>query len=116
MTRDMTIVELNVGGQMFTTTTETLNRRDSFFKGIVSTCMSHDAVWIDRDPTTFRHVLNHLRGTTTFPTDVQDLLALRQEAEFYAMPELCTSVDEEVRRRRTHSIENILSILASKLP
>ena len=66
--RGGSIIRLNVGGVVFATTRGTLqNGADSFFTALVNDAHTHaydeasGAIFIDRDPTHFRHVLNYLR-------------------------------------------------------
>ena len=87
-------VVLNVGGVLFATTRETLcRRRPSFLAGLTDTL--RDEAWyafVDRDPTHFRHVLNHLRGcAVSFPSRPEELRQLAEEADFYALDELAAA-------------------------
>lgn len=81
------MVALNVGGAHFVTRRETLLRQNSFFSGLLEECRpTHTGtIFIDRDPAQFRHILNYLRGTSTFPPSVSALLELCGEAEFYCL-------------------------------
>ena len=83
-------VKLNVGGQHFTTSVQTL-RKDpnsmlaAMFSGKFDTKPSEDgSFFIDRDGTHFRFILNYLRtGKLTLPEDATFLKELEEEAEFY---------------------------------
>ena len=83
-------VKLNVGGQHFTTSVQTL-RNDSnsmlaaMFSGKFDTKPSEDgSFFIDRDGTHFRFMLNYLRtGKLTLPEGATFLKELEEEAEFY---------------------------------
>lgn len=70
---------------------------------------------IDRDPTHFRHVLNHLRGCNTYPSDAAELDALRHEAEFYALDELVRDIDFRKQQLARVSIAHYLQLIASTL-
>ena len=78
------IVTLNVGGQLFSTTISTLTSKESFFKCLVERCPA-DHYFIDRDPTFFRWVLNHLRGSTLVPSDHRDYAQFQFEMDFYCL-------------------------------
>ena len=83
-------VKLNVGGQYFITTVQTL-RKDpnsmlaAMFSGKFDTKPSEDgSFFIDRDGTYFRFILNYLRdGVLTLPKGATFLDELYKEAEFY---------------------------------
>ena len=83
-------VKLNVGGQHFTTSVQTL-RKDpnsmlaAMFSGKFDTKPSEDgSFFIDRDGTHFRFILNYLRdGELILPKGATFLEELHKEAKFY---------------------------------
>ena len=83
-------VKLNVGGQYFVTSVQTL-RKDpnsmlaAMFSGKFDTKISEDgSFFIDRDGTHFRFILNYLRdGELILRKRAKFLDELRKEAEFY---------------------------------
>ena len=83
-------VKLNVGGQHFTTSVQTL-RKDpnsmfaAMFSGKFDMKPSEDGTFfIDRDGTHFRFILNYLRtGKLTLPEGATFHKELEEEAEFY---------------------------------
>ena len=85
-----TTVKLNVGGQHFITSVQTL-RKDpnsmlaAMFSGKFDTKISEGgSFFIDRDGTHFRFILNYLRtGQLTLPEGATFLKELEEEAEFY---------------------------------
>mmetsp|Transcript_56431 Transcript_56431/g.112033 ORF Transcript_56431/g.112033 Transcript_56431/m.112033 type:complete len:197 (-) Transcript_56431:492-1082(-) len=88
-------VVLNIGGDEFVTTRTTLMRySDSFFSKLVDGALSAPAdgtpIFVDRDGTNFRYILNFLRDgslpLTTISAHVQ--MELLREAEFYQLTEL----------------------------
>lgn len=88
------LVKLNVGGHVYWTTHDTLT---SHGPNMLAAMLRHpnpgqkvdDAIFIDRDPETFRWILNHLRGSKTLPRkDSVDMYLLKEEAEFFAMDDL----------------------------
>ena len=81
-----TAVKLDVGGTVFTTSLSTLQRQaGTFFEALVrSRGESTAPIFIDRDPTHFRYVLNFLRtGVATAPPGEDARRELCHEAEFY---------------------------------
>ena len=81
-------VELDVGGTSFKTTLATLARHPHTFFGALAKNRGDatSAIFIDRDPTHFRHILNSLRsGVLTAPASEDAKRELLVEAEFYGM-------------------------------
>ena len=84
------IVKLDVGGQHFTTTVQTLTKDPNsmlaaMFSGKFEMKPSEDgSFFIDRDGTHFRFILNFLRtGKLTLPGGATFTKELEEEAEFY---------------------------------
>jgi len=84
------LVGVNVGGQVFATTLETLTKeRGSMLEILFSGQYDVDRdtagnVFIDRDGQRFRHVLNYLRsGTIHLGSDPSALREILEEAEYY---------------------------------
>lgn len=93
------IVRVNVGGVMHTTTRATLiNYPDSMlgamFGGSMDTTQDEAGCYfIDRDGTTFCHILNFLRcGRLVLPSDFCQLELLTAEADFYQIEQLTTAI------------------------
>ena len=91
------LVKLNVGGTIYWTTQETLTSQG----GMLSILVKHanpaqlveGAYFIDRDPLTFRWILNYLRGSTILPKrSTPDLWLLREEADYFALDGLSTRI------------------------
>ena len=85
-----TKVNLNVGGQHFTTTVQTLTKDPdsmlgAMFSGRFPMKPSDDgAFFIDRDGTYFRYILNYLRdGKLSLPEGATVIEEIEAEAEFY---------------------------------
>ena len=83
-------VKLNVGGQCFTTSVQTLTKDPNsmlaaMFSGRFDMKPSEDgSFFIDRDGTHFRFILNFLRtGKLTLPEGATFTKELEEEAEFY---------------------------------
>ena len=93
-------VKLNVGGQYFTTSLQTLTKDTgsmlhAMFSGRFDTKPAEDgSYFIDRDGTHFRYILNYLRtGYLLIPDDKLIRKEILEEAEFYQIrgivDELC---------------------------
>tara|TARA_B100001063_G_C16403173_1_gene375839 strand:+ start:229 stop:555 length:327 start_codon:yes stop_codon:yes gene_type:complete len=106
-------VRLDVGGVVFHTTQTTLQQYDSFFSGL--SVANDEFYFIDRDPTHFRHVLNFLRNSPTFPMHEHELHELIQEADFYAMPTLQFQASQRLGRARKQTIEYQLGVMVAKM-
>lgn len=94
-------VSLNVGGEIYTTTLDTLTRcRDSMlgamFTGQIPTLRDRRGnIFIDRDGKVFRYILNYLRSSSLdLPDGFSELALLRREADFFQIRPLL----EEIRR------------------
>ncbi|XP_068223153.1 BTB/POZ domain-containing protein KCTD3 isoform X4 [Palaemon carinicauda] len=87
------IINLNIGGQRFSTSRETLTWvPDTFFTSLLSGRIptlrdEAGAIFIDRDPSLFSIILNYLR-TRDLNVAMVDINALRHEAEFYGIAPL----------------------------
>jgi len=96
-------VELNVGGKIFATTFATLTREISLLSVLVSggagteNFVKYDRegrIFIDRDPTYFRWLLNYLRDgyLVTIPGLLQERLEILHEARFYRLDSLASII------------------------
>ena len=109
-------VKLNVGGEEFLTSRTTLSCvTDCFFRALIEHDRAQNEYFIDRDPTHFRHILNFLRGSPTFPDSELHLEELHAEADFYVLPELKDKVKEYALRIRKHSVAYQLSLICARL-
>ena len=107
-----TIVTLNVGGEIMTTTRETLNKcPDSKLAGIFESDVFHGVddrgrVVIDRDGKLFRYVLNFLRDSKLcLPRDFKEHKALTAEAEFFKLPALVEEIKKVDKPEAGHIFE-----------
>ena len=92
------VVTLNVGGRHFVTRRSTLCDGDTFFAGLIS--VSDDSeVFVDRDPTHFRYILNWMRGCRRLPDDASALDELHEEASYYSMVDMCAAIQSARRVR-----------------
>lgn len=120
------VIYLNVGGCLFGTRRSTLEHSDSFFSSLVA----HDdgatpqrtyhgtelvELFVDRDPTHFRHVLNWMRGVRTVPlVETTALHELRHEAEYYALTDMVHVIDARLRTS-VPSVAQTLSTVSLQL-
>ena len=93
------IVKLDVGGTVFHTTRSTLNAH-SYFSRLLDQATRTSHVFIDRDPTHFRYILNYMRGSGTIPDRTQDVAELWVEADFYSLSDYATQLDTVGQARR----------------
>ena len=87
---------LNVGGTTFETRRSTLGKASCFFSEFATFENEDCIVFIDRDPTHFRHILNFLRGTVTCPSTTIEIEELMKEAEFYALDQLVKTLKHRI--------------------
>ncbi|XP_059180936.1 BTB/POZ domain-containing protein KCTD21-like [Centropristis striata] len=92
-------VSLNVGGEIYTTTLDTLTRcRDSMlgamFTGQIPVLRDDRGnVFIDRDGKVFRYILNYLRSSSLdLPAGFSELSLLRREVDFFQIRPLLEEI------------------------
>jgi len=90
------IIELNVGGQNFTTSLMTLKRFDSMYSSMFSGrhILSKDKngrFFVDRDPTLFSHILAFLRNDTLPPAHLA--FSIYNEAKYLSLQELYSKLE-----------------------
>lgn len=92
------LVKLNVGGQLFWTSRDTMMSQEPH---MLSAMIQHDnpgrlvedAYFIDRDPVPFRWILNYLRGSKALPPkESVDMVLLKEEAEYFAIENLLSRI------------------------
>ena len=109
-------VKLNVGGQHFITSVQTL-RKDpnsmlaAMFSGKFDPKPSEDgSFFIDRDGTHFRFILNYLRdGVLILPEGATALKQLQQEAEFYQIQGILDELKPTVQPAKPFEESEILT-------
>ena len=97
-------VYLNVGGVFYLTSRETLEKQDNYFRAlsISNKDIEQDsAIFIDRDPSNFRYVLNWLRGVKTLPDDKYFLYELLYEADYYCMEDMKEFIMNSIKSSTT---------------
>ena len=104
------IIQLNVGGESYTTTRSTLCRYPDSMLGAMFSghhdCKVDDrgCVFIDRDGLMFKYILNFLRsGKLSLPNGFKDFNLLTDEADFYQIQPLV----RELRDTTEGDINNV---------
>ncbi|XP_070536084.1 BTB/POZ domain-containing protein KCTD6-like isoform X1 [Ptychodera flava] len=107
------VVNLNVGGHVYTTTLATLcmypdSMLGAMFSGRIPTQKdSRGNYFIDRDGELFRYILNFVRSSRLgLPAGFQDWDALTIEADFFQIPELINAL-QELQNSRESKDEDI---------
>lgn len=106
------IIHLNIGGIYFCTRVSTLLQSESFFSGAVKAHPDCQELFVDRDPTHFRHILNWMRGVKYLPDDDNTLQELAWEADYYCMDQMRESI---MRAKNRYSVPRTLSAIQAEL-
>ncbi len=100
------VVELNVGGQLYTTSLTTLLRDpDSLLAALFSGRQrilrdSRGKFFIDRDGVLFRYILDYLRNSRlTLPENFEEKERLLAEAEYFQLKGLCRSLKSQLPKK-----------------
>ncbi|KAK9824753.1 hypothetical protein WJX74_004910 [Apatococcus lobatus] len=96
------VIKLNVGGEVFATTRHALGRTPGTFLADLVSEEAADkllfldgAIFIDRSPKFFQHILDELRGCTPcVPTETSAVLQLLQESRFYGLSRLSAALED----------------------
>ena len=78
------MIKLNIGGQIYVSSNETLSR-SPFFVGLLRSDPLAEVHCVDRDPTFFRWILNFMRGSSVVPTEKNIYDQVKFEADFYCI-------------------------------
>ncbi|KAK2579591.1 hypothetical protein KPH14_010886 [Odynerus spinipes] len=97
------VVDLNVGGVCYTTTLATLTRESNSRLGVLFTDgefpLQQDSTgryFLDRDGNLFRYILDYLRDQSiVLPEGFKERERLKQEANYYGLPDLEHAIDEK---------------------
>lgn len=103
------VINLNVGGKLYTTTKETLTHLkgtmlEAMFSGRYTTKEVDGRYFIDRDGKLFRHILSYLRdGEEWVPPREQEFPALLKEAQYFGIDPLVKIIEEWPKKTPTVS-------------
>lgn len=86
-------VRIDVGGTEFVTSLQSLKADPDFHKMVFD-----NELFLDRDPTHFRHVLNYLRGLPTLPFTFCEVVEVYQEANAYGIDGLAMMAKDRIER------------------
>jgi len=100
-------IDINVGGQIYTTTLETLtrfpeSRLSKMFNGTIPIVLdpSKQHYFIDRDGDSFRYILNFMRTSTLLlPDNFNDCKILLNEAKYFEIDEMIREIDQFINRQ-----------------
>ncbi|EPB91709.1 hypothetical protein HMPREF1544_01420 [Mucor circinelloides 1006PhL] len=106
MEKNFNVVNLNVGGKIFTTYYDTL-KQASYFQELIENNKGEQAsvtgeddnqiFLIDRDETVFEEVMYYLRSLDIRVDTPEDLEKLKVEAKFFGVKELVLKVDQALQ-------------------
>jgi hypothetical protein len=89
-------IKLNIGGTIFTTTRPTLVKSTYFTQLLDPNSNMHintdGSIFIDRDATHFRHILNYLREGLVPSLNSSDMDQLISEADHYKLTDLIAAL------------------------
>ena len=112
------VVILNVGGKKFTTSLQTLRAEPESMLGVMFSgrhpCKKQDdgSIFIDRDGTHFRIILNYLRGNITsiqqLPDDNITLSDLSSESQYYQLKGLLKIIESMEKEETTFTQSNLM--------
>ena len=118
------IVTLNVGGKKFTTSLQTLRAEPESMLGVMFSgrhpCRKQDdgSIFIDRDGTHFRIILNYLRGSITsiqqLPDDNITLSDLSSESQYYQLTGLRKIIESAEKEQITITQSDLTESMEKK--
>lgn len=109
---EQTLVYMNVGGIVFVTRRATLIESSSFFAELVKSFPECSEIFVDRDATHFRHILNWIRGVRYLPEDDAILKELSWEADYFKMADMREAI---IRMRPRYNLCHTLHKISTQL-
>lgn len=112
------LVYLNVGGVVFVTRRSTVEQTAFFEAALRCRADDCDELFVDRDPTFFRYILNWMRGVTQLPEDDAVLQELAWEADYYGLVPMSNAIIRTKSRfsllRTLHGVHSEMKTLSKK--
>lgn len=90
------VICLNVGGSKFYSTKDTL-KQAPYFDALTKYHDIDEEIFIDRDGTHFRFILNYIRGSNVLPETHMQLEELYIEADFYSLGNLKNLISSKLK-------------------
>jgi hypothetical protein len=92
-------MSLSVGGRLFKTRKSYLKKKSLYFEEKIRN--SRNAVFIDRDPHYFEHILNYMRGNLSYLqiTDANSLRILLNDAKYYKLDDMVSDLKAAIQHR-----------------
>ena len=122
------VITLNVGGIFYTTTTSTLQAGDgcNYFDTLLSGRFpilrdSKDNIFVDRDGSTFRYILNFLRGGALIVCEANPAEAalvyaqILEEARFYSIEILAVELASRIKAIEEHENKPTINVVVTEL-
>lgn len=113
-----TSITLNVGGNIFVTTTNILSREkvsllaDIEKKDFLRDCNNH--IFIDRNGDLFEHILNYLKtGLLDLPKNFDEYNQLRIEAIYFRLTRLASIIDKHFKKLSSRNVRGAYITLTS---
>ncbi|KAL5767834.1 hypothetical protein ACOSP7_014421 [Xanthoceras sorbifolium] len=112
------MVRLNIGGNKFCTTVDTLTHREpdsmlaAMFSGRHTVCRDNEKgyVFVDRDGEHFRHILNWLRDGVVPTLTESKYLELLREAEYYQLLGLIERINDAlIKKKEENEVDSELT-------
>jgi hypothetical protein len=105
MNKNQQIIDLNVGGVFYATQLKTLlSEPNSIFSDIFETKKleeirdGNNRLFIDRDGSLFRYILDYLRNKILLIDDLNEKIRLKIEAEYFKLPNLVKLIENNEQR------------------
>ena len=93
-------IHLNVGGNIHVTTASTLGKVE-YFRKLIEGASEGESIFVDRDGTHFRYILNWIRGSDVLPESLEVLRELCVETDFYMLHDMKRMLNFKIEHSQT---------------
>jgi hypothetical protein len=93
-------IHLNVGGNIHVTTGSTLGKVE-YFRKLIEGASEGESIFVDRDGTHFRYILNWIRGSDVLPESLEVLRELCVETDFYMLDDMKRMLNFKIEHSQT---------------